>query len=105
MLQPGGGPDGGADAAGPAAITAAGEAWRAAADYYLRSISRVQHLWEVGEAAEADCNVATTNFLALLGIGMQCCMLLVVAAPNPCCLLRPAWASPHARMTLCLSHQ
>lgn len=39
---------GGKDAAAPpAAVAAAADAWRSADDYYLRSIGRIQRLWEV----------------------------------------------------------
>ena len=31
----------------PAAVVAAADAWRAADSYYLRSIGRIQRLWEV----------------------------------------------------------
>lgn len=42
LLQPGGD-----SAAAPAAVGAAADAWRSATDYHLRSIGRVQRLWEV----------------------------------------------------------
>lgn len=47
LLQPGG-----AVAAAPAAVGAATDAWRSATDYHLRSIGRVQRLWEVGFSGE-----------------------------------------------------
>ena len=68
---------GGGTAVPPAALAAAADAWRSADQYYLRSIGRIQRLWEV-------CNGCRLLVDGLL-VGGPCQLwLMILSTVMPC---------------------